>query len=91
MALLGSGIVAYFAGGFVAGMVWCKDCEGLLGNTLGRLFIGVVMGVLSAISGGFPPGDEAGAAPRLNTWPFIFGCWGVLFAAALLWLGLRRK
>ena len=91
LTLLGTGVVAYFAGGFVAGMVWCKDCDGVLGNTLGRVFIGVVMGVLSAISGGFPPRDEGGAGPPLNTWPYIFGCWSVFFVAGLLWLRLHRE
>ena len=85
MLLLGTGLLAYFAGGFVAGMVWCKDCEGLLGNTLGRLFIGAVMCVLSAVSGGFPPRDMGGTGPPLNAWPFIFACWGTLFLAGLAW------
>jgi hypothetical protein len=91
MILVGSAVVAYFVGGFVAGMIWCKDCTGLLGNTLGRIFIGLVMCVLSAIFGGFPPADMAGAAPRLNTWPFILGCWPVLFITAWIWLRPRRS
>jgi hypothetical protein len=79
-----TGVLAYFAGGFVAGAVWCEGCSGLLGNTLGRVFIGLVVCVLSAVSFGFPPKD-AGGATRLNTWPFILGCWAVFFLAALLW------
>ena len=91
MVVIGSGLVAYFAGGFLAGMAWCKGCDGVLGNTLGRLLTGAVMGVLSAISGGFPPRDMGGTSPPLNAWPFIFGCWAVLFAAALLWFRPRRR
>jgi hypothetical protein len=91
LVLIGSGVLAYFAGGVVAGMVWCRDCEGLLGNTLGSLFIGVVMGVLSAVRGGFPPRNEAGVGPPLNAWPYIFGCWLVHFLAGLLWLRLERN
>ena len=79
-----TGVLAYFAGGFVAGVVWCEAGDSLLGNTVGRLFIGVVYCVLSAITFGFQPGDTGGAA-RLNTWPFILGCWAVFFLAALLW------
>ena len=79
-----TGVPAYFAGGFVAGAVWCEGCDGLLGNTVGRLFIGVVTCVLSAVSFGFPPKDAGGGA-RLNTWPFIFGCWALFFVAALVW------
>ena len=90
-AWLASGLVAYLAGGVVAGMVWCKDCEGWSGNTLGRLFIGIVMGVLSAVRGGFPPRDMGGTSPPLNAWPYIIGCWIVLFTAAMLWARLRRR
>ena len=90
MLLVLTGVLAYFAGGFVAGAVWCQGCGGLLGNTLGRVFIGLVMCVLSAVSFGFPPKDAGGGA-RLNTWPFILGCWAVLFLAALLWSYFREK
>ncbi len=79
-----TGVFAYLAGGFVAGVVWCEAGDSLLGNTVGRLFIGLVYCVLSAVSFGFPPKD-AGGGTRLNAWPFIFGCWAVFFVAALVW------
>ena len=66
MLLVLTGVLAYFAGGFVAGAVWCEGCSGLLGNTVGRVFIGLVVCVLSAVSFGFPPKDGSGAT-RLNT------------------------
>ena len=88
--LLATGMLAYLAGGFVAGMVWCEGCEGLLGNTLGRLFIGIVMCVLSAINGGFPPG-AGGVGPPHNAWPYIFGCWGFLLAVSFVWICFDSK
>jgi len=84
MLVVLTGVLAYFAGGFVAGAVWAEGCHGLLGNTLGRLFIGLVFCVLSAVSFGFPPRDGGGGT-RLNTWPFILGCWAVFFLAFLVW------
>ncbi|MFN3651189.1 MAG: hypothetical protein ACK47B_16560 [Armatimonadota bacterium] len=90
MLLVMTGILAYFAGGFVAGVVWCRDCHGLIGNTLGRLFIGIVMAVLSALSGGFPPQNEAGVGEPRNAWPFILGCWAVFFVGSFLWLRRQR-
>ena len=83
MLLVLTGVLAYFAGGFVAGAVWCEGCSGLLGNTLGRAFIGLVFCVLSAVSFGFPPNDGSGAT-LLNTWPLTLGCWSLFFFAALL-------
>jgi hypothetical protein len=82
MIVVGTGMFAYLAGGVVAGMVWCTDCDGVLGNTLGRLLSGAVVGVLSAVHGGFPPNL---AGNERDAWPFIFGCWAVLFVAALVW------
>jgi hypothetical protein len=79
--LLITGAMAYFAGGFVAGMIWCKGCEGI-GS---RIFIGIVILVLSAFTGCFPPQNEGGVGPSLNTWPYIFACWGAFFVAALIW------
>ncbi len=84
LALLVTGIWAYLLGGFIAGVVWCEGCNGVIGNTLGRLFVGVITAYLSAITGGFPPPDASGAGTPLNVWPFILACWGVFLGVLLI-------
>ena len=88
MLFLVTGAWAYLAAPFIAGMVWCEGCNGFLGNTIGRLFIGFVFCVASAMSGGFP-GEPMGADGRpLSMWPYIFECWVVLFTVFGAWSGL---
>lgn len=49
------------ATGFVYGMATCKDCGGsIFGQTLGRIFIGLVGAVLTSITFGKPWDNEAG-------------------------------
>lgn len=76
MRFLVSGGIAYYAGGFVAGMVWCVDCGS---NPFTRIFMGILMGLLSAMFYGFPPANEGGVGPPLNTWPYIFVCWVLIY------------
>ena len=76
-AVLVSGFAAYFAGGFIAGMVWCEGCGG---DILGRLMMGTVMCAFSVLVGGFPLLNFA-YDTRGNCWPYIIGCW-LLFLIA---------
>jgi hypothetical protein len=62
-------------GGFVFGFLHCTDCGF---NVFGRMFVGLVFAVLTPLSGGFPPQDEAGVSASLNAWPYIGGTWLVI-------------
>ena len=68
-------IAAYFAGGFVAGAVYCEGCdENIAAQIFGRAFVGCIFAVFSAIFFGFPPKNMA-TPETINVWPFIVGCW----------------
>jgi hypothetical protein len=74
--LIISALLGYCLGGFVTGMVWC-ECGF---NIFERVFAGILVGLFSVISLGFPPADEAGVN-ILNAWPYIFVCWVVTYLA----------
>lgn len=78
-------VLAYLAGGFLAGMVWCHDCGF---NLFARIFIGIVMGIASIFTFGFPPANEGNVGTPLNAWPYIFACWLALYAR---WFYLHLK
>ena len=65
-------------GGFALGFFHCTDCGF---NIFGRMFVGLVFAVLTPLSGGFPPQDEAGVSASLNAWPYIGGAWVLIFLA----------
>ena len=90
-AVLFTGIGAYFAGGFVAGLYWCDGCDAsLFDNTVGRFFSGALVCVLSALMGGFPI-INLGWGTHLNCWPFIIGCWLVFLIEFAIWSHFRRR
>jgi len=88
--MIWTGISAFAAGGFVAGLVWAECGNTLLGNVFGRLFIGCVFSVLSMLTLGFPPRNEGGVGPPYNAWPYIIGCW-LLFLVLAYWRHYRRR
>lgn len=73
-----TGICSYVAGGFLAGAMLCECGDGVIGNILGRLFIGIITCFLSVITGGYPPTTTAGG-DTLSVWPYILGCWIFFF------------
>ena len=73
-------------GGFIFGFLSCSDCGW---NVLGRAFIGLVMAVITPLSGGFPPQNEGGVGPSSNAWPHILVAAAVVFG--LLVYRERRK
>ncbi len=69
------GFISYLLGGIVFGIFICKDCEGIVGNTIGRLLVGLVMGFLSFFQFGFPPRNDSGMGDPYNVWPVILTLW----------------
>jgi hypothetical protein len=47
---------------------------------LGRALIGAVFAILTPLSFGFPPQNEAGSGEPYNAWPYVAGSALVLFA-----------
>jgi hypothetical protein len=78
-----TGVLAYFAGGFVAGMILAdvRDANGFLEKCLLRIVNGYLMCAWSAVCGGFPLLDATGYHWG-NNWPHIFVCWIVFFGVA---------
>jgi hypothetical protein len=70
-------IIAFPLGGFVFGFLNCEDCGW---NILERVFIGMVLAVLTPITGGFPA--FAGSPP--NVWPYISSVALVLYFLLVL-------
>jgi hypothetical protein len=79
-------LVAPFLFGFVIAVVG----EGVLGNTVGRVFVGLVIAFFSICTLGFPPKD-AGTTATFVMWPYIFACWAVMFFAGLALANRRRR
>ena len=86
-----SGVAAYFAGGFVMGMVMCEGCnQTIVHNTLGRLFMGVIWSIMSALTLGFPPSNFVDGKPAINCWPYIITSWIVFMVFCVAWSRFRR-
>ncbi|MHC5539276.1 hypothetical protein ACYOEI_13745 [Singulisphaera rosea] len=86
-----TGVIAYFAGGFVSGVVSCPDAnQDFVANTLKRRLVGGVYCVMSAMTLGFPPTDFA-EGTRQNAWPYIIECWLVLMLMVIGGAALRKK
>ena len=83
-----TGMVSYPLGGFIAGLVLCTNCNGIIGNTFGRALVGLIIMILSSITFGFPPKNEGGVGEPFNIWPYILICWLVLF---LLYIFLQKS
>ncbi|QOX79850.1 hypothetical protein FY034_13215 [Trichlorobacter lovleyi] len=75
-------VVSYLSGGFVAGIFMCSNCS--LDEPLGYLLISLIIGILSIFTGGFPPANEGGVGPALNSWPYIAGCWACIILVRLV-------
>jgi hypothetical protein len=78
--------VAGPAGGFIFGFINCSDAGW---NVFGRFFVGCMMAVITPLSGGFPPQNEGGVGPAINTWPYII-ITGLLVFALLIYLKQRK-
>ena len=75
-------------GGFVFGFLHCTDCGF---DIIGRTFVGLVFAVLTPLSGGFPPLDEAGVGKPWNVWPYIGGAWVLIFLLLVVRERGRKK
>lgn len=78
---------AYLSGGFIAGLFMCENCS--LSEPVGYLIISIIIGILSIVTGGFPPANEGGVGAPLNTWPYILVCW--LFLAIMRLVVKKRQ
>ena len=79
--------IGVIVGGFCLGFVKCENCGD---GVLGRVFIGLVSAVLTPLSAGFPPENEAGVGTPYNAWPYIIPAWAFFFALDL-WLQARKS
>jgi hypothetical protein len=77
IAAMVSFMLAFPIGGFVFGFLHC-NCRS--GDFLGRTLIGAVFAILTPVSFGFPPKNEAGSGEPWNAWPHIAVSALVIFA-----------
>lgn len=91
VAAVVSFVLALPVGGFVFGFAHCRDCAS--GDFFGRALIGAVFAILTPLSFGFPPENEAGSGEPWNAWPHIAVSALVIFAVltALLYKLQSRR
>ena len=80
--------LSYLWGGFIAGIYLCKGCDS---EPWGYIVVGITIGILSAITGGFPPQNTGGVGDPHNVWPFILSIWLITTVSYYLYKTINYK
>lgn len=76
-------VVACVLGSFMAGFIYCSDCNSIME----RYFIGMIWIVIAPLYLGIVPENEGGGGPFTNVWYLIIPIWMILVPFA----AYRRK